>query len=229
MLTDSGIHSTQNVIQENDITVCVHGSGQVDSGLLTSGKSDTTFTDFGLITFWKVGEIDIQGTGSNNLVVLLLIPLGTEQHVLSDSGVLHPGIRAESQRTVHSGVTVKLLHRPVNGIKKRSLTGTNGPGDDDQFPLLHFEIDVLQTWEGQVLGVVFFNTSSSSNISFLLLGLLLLLLQSESFPELGLWLEVQNPLRLRRVPLERGVGDLNSVTGLVQRQSLQSLCGFFRL
>ena len=92
------VHSRQGVVQQHCLGIEVGSTGKVQALALASGQVDPAKATEGAVTHGQHLQIHLQGTGVDNLAVLLLIELQAKGDVVANAQVLHPSSLQQPER-----------------------------------------------------------------------------------------------------------------------------------
>ncbi|KAH3662721.1 hypothetical protein OGATHE_004297 [Ogataea polymorpha] len=109
-LAHLGVHSTQNIVQHDDVSVSINCSGKVDARLLAPRESDTTLPHLCELSSWQLIKVSLQGAHFNNCVVLFLIERPAKRDIVLHGGILHPRDTAKHHTTIFANSSLGLGH-----------------------------------------------------------------------------------------------------------------------
>src|SRR5437660_307449 len=92
MSTHVSIDSTQRVIQKDNVGIEVDGASNIKTLLLSSADSNTSLSNFSLITIRQHLKIRSESTSVYDSFVPLRIEWAAENNIFPDSRILNPRV-----------------------------------------------------------------------------------------------------------------------------------------
>ena len=143
---DVSVHGRQRIIHQDDVSIEVDGTRDVEPLLLPTGNGDTSLANLSLIPSWQHIQIWTEGTYVNDLIVPGFVIWLSEKDIFFDCRILNPGVLGtEGSASTQLDFSRRFSHVPCQCCQERALPGTNATNYGNKFTPSNREIQVTQS------------------------------------------------------------------------------------